>query len=207
MPHSSFSRQASRAGFTLLELMVVLVIISILAGAFIVTGGKMFQDSARKETAVRLTQLAAMVEQFAQIEGDYPDDRLPKSLSANAVNTGSEALVLAFFAPGYTGSKPSQAWLGNTDDDSSQKKLTTFAGQELFEITDVWGNPVYYAESLHYSRQATLMAGPDELFEEQFVDALRNETTGDWQQPNRFQLISAGMDGFFGTEDDITHSR
>ncbi|MBT5100445.1 MAG: hypothetical protein HOM77_00855, partial [Planctomycetes bacterium] len=47
----------------------------------------------------------------------------------------------------------------------------------------------------------------DELFEEQFVDALRNETTGDWQQPNRFQLISAGMDGFFGTEDDITHSR
>jgi len=147
--------------------------------------------------------LATLIMVFRSIEQDFPDDRLPRPASASKINASAEALCLSFFDPNYTGNKPSQEWLGNTDEDSSPKSLTIFPTRDLFEILDGWGNPIAYFESMHYNDSCVFVAGAEGFLSEQTVVAARNATTGGWENPSGFQLISAGEDGDFGTEDDI----
>lgn len=195
-----------QAGFTLLELMVVIVIVGILMGALVMSGVGAFNDAEKKETSVRLDNLSNLILEYRTIEGDFPDNRLPRNASSNSINSCAEALVLAFFDPGYTGSLPKQHWLENTDGDSSSRQLTTFGNKQLFEIVDGWGNPIMYFESLRYNESVTCMAGYDGIYEEQTVTAARNEKTGSFLAPSGYQLISAGPDGEFGNEDDIIRS-
>lgn len=197
-----------RAGFTLLELMIVLVILSVLASAFLVVAGKVFKQSTERKCIARLQSLAVMIEAYRTIEGEYPDDRLPAGAATNQINAGSEALYLAFYDPKFTGEVPSQDWLINTDGDQTSRTMTRLPNRELFEIGDPWGNPIAYFESLHYAdRDAqNYFAGlEDEDPEEQAAEPRRNERTGGYDQPGKFQLISAGADGLFGTEDDLAH--
>lgn len=197
------SLSTHRSGFTLLELMVVIVIVGILMGALLMSGGSLFRDAKVKETGVRLDTLATMIREFRQIEGVFPNDRLPSGVNTGAMNSKSEALFLELFANEYSGQRPDQDWLLNTDGDNLSKSLTILPSRELFEICDAWDNPILYFESLHYGEPAQVMAGLEGDYEEQNAEAAKNERTGAYQQPNGFQLISAGMDGTFGTEDDI----
>ncbi len=183
--------------------MVVIVIVGILMGALLTSGGSLFRNSKVKETSVRMDTLATMVGSFRQIEGMFPNDRLPTGVNNGAMNSNSEALFLELFAEKYSGQRPDQDWLVNTDGDTTSKSLTILPARELFEICDAWNNPIVYFESLHYGTVAQVMAGTDDMLEEQTVEAVKNERTGAYQQPNGFQLISAGEDGTFGTEDDI----
>lgn len=113
-------------GFTLLELMIVMVIVGILMTALLMSGAGIFGKSAEKETTIRIQTVAALLEQFRTIEGAYPDDRLPRGVSGNPMNIQAEALFIAFFSPGYSGETPNQDWLVNTDLDSSATSLTIF---------------------------------------------------------------------------------
>ena len=194
---------SQHAGFTILELMVVMVIIGILMAAFVFSGASIFGDAVVRRAQTQMTQLSAMLEEFRQIENIFPDDRLSGSIAANAHNSGSEALFLAFFDQGYSGRLPNQDWLVNTDNDVARKSVTRLPNRDLFEIGDPWGNPVVYFDSLHYEDVQTVIAGADGFLEEQVVRAARNETTGAFVAPTGFQLISAGEDGEFGTEDDL----
>ena len=83
-------------GFTLLELMIVMVVVAILMTALLMSGAGIFGQSAAKETTIRLQTIAALLEQFRTIEGAYPDDRLPQGVSGNSVNVQAESLVIAF---------------------------------------------------------------------------------------------------------------
>ena len=192
-------------GFTLLELMIVMVIVGILMTALLMSGAGIFGKSAEKETTIRIQTVAALLEQFRTIEGAYPDDRLPRGVSGNPMNIQAEALFIAFFSPGYSGETPNQDWLVNTDLDSSATALTIFPERQMFEIGDAWDNPIAYFESLHYKTPGQWMAGLDEEYEAQQSNARRNSNTGGWEEPGRFQLISAGEDGLFDTDDDITN--
>jgi type II secretory pathway pseudopilin PulG len=183
--------------------MVVIVIVGILMGALLTNGGSLFRSAKVKETAVRMDTIATMIREYRQIEGVFPNDRLPTGVNQGAMNSNAEALFLELFAEKYSGQRPDQDWLVNTDEDSLSKSLTILPVRELFEIGDAWGNPILYFESLHYGEPGQVMAGTDGMLEEQSVDAMKNERTGAYQQPNGFQLISAGEDGTFGTEDDI----
>lgn len=200
--------RSRRAGFTLLELMIVLVILAVLSAAFLVVAGRVFGQAAERKCLSRLQQLAVMIEHYHTIEGEYPDDRLAPDAATNQMNAGSEALYLAFFDAAYTGEVPSQDWLVNSDGDQTSRTLTRLAARELFEIGDPWGNPIAYFESLHYADREprAYSAGlEDELPEEQTAAPRRDERTGGFDQPGKFQLVSAGADGLFGTEDDLTH--
>ena len=188
-----------------MELMIVLVIIGILAASFAAIAGNMLGKSKDRSAQAQLQSLAVMLQTYRSLEGEYPDDRLPKGVTTNRFNTHSEALYLALFHPEYTGQRPSQDWLVNTDGDESTRNLTTLQTRELFEIGDEWGNPIVYFESLHYTDKAgaTVQAGEEEFYEEQQLAPIGNERTGSFYEPNGFQLVSAGADGFFETEDDL----
>lgn len=194
---------SSRSGFTILELMVVLVIVGILMTVFVFSGSRLFGDAVEKKGKTQLTQLAAMVEEFRMIENLFPDDRLAGGLAANDKNSCCEALFVSLFDEGYTGRTPDQDWLVNTDVDVARKAATRLPDRQLFEIGDPWLNPIVYFESLHYGDEVIVLAGPDGVLEEQKVKARTNEKTGGWEAPGGFQLISAGADGLFGTDDDL----
>jgi len=192
-------------GFTLLELMIVLVIIGVLSAVFVGYGGNIFGDSKAKAAQAKLRSLSAMIQEYRNIEGEYPDDRLLKGTSMNAKNSNAEALFLALFDSKYTGSRPAQDWLVNTDGDEANRDLTMLGTRALFEIGDEWDNPILYFESLHYADEngCVALSGEDDFFEENVVFAQRNETTNTFYEPNGFQLISAGPDGYFNTDDDL----
>lgn len=200
-------RLPRRAGFTLLELMIVMVIISLLGAAFLVVSGRMFSNAQERKCRSRLQQLAVMIEAYRTAQGGYPDDRLPSGASTNAQNPGAEALYLQFFHPSYLGELPNQEWLVNTDGDLTTRTQTRLESRDLWEIGDPWGNPIAYFESLHYGDPALVyLAGPEEEpAQEQAIQPLKDARTGGWEEAGKFQLVSAGEDGFFGTEDDITH--
>ncbi|MCP4092499.1 MAG: type II secretion system protein [Planctomycetes bacterium] len=192
-------------GFTLLELMIVLVIIGVLSAVFVGFGGNIFGDSKTKAAQAKLRSLEAMIREYRNIEGEYPDDRLMKGVAMNAKNANAEALFLALFDSKYTGSRPSQEWLVNTDGDEANRDLTMLGTRALFEIGDEWGNPILYFESLHYADEngCVALAGEDDYFEEDVVFAQRSSVTNSFHEPNDFQLISAGPDGYFNTDDDL----
>ena len=194
-----------RHGFTLLELMIVMVIIAVLGAAFLVVSGRLFGQAKVRQCRSRLQQLAVMIEAYRTAEGAYPDDRLPSDASTNSQNTSSEALYVAFYDPKYLGELPNEDWLVNTDGDQTSRSLTRSPSRELFEIGDPWKNPIAYFESLHYDQVLIFLAGPDEMPDEQSVEARRGSRTGAYAEAGKFQLLSAGEDGAFGTEDDVSH--
>lgn len=195
-----------RAGFTLLELMAVLLILGILM-AFFVTGGMgLLSDAKSKEARQNLHALTAHLLAYRSRMGDYPSDRLPPGTSDNGLNAAAEALYLALFDAKYDGEPPDESWLVNTDGDATSKSLTRLPDRSLFEIGDPWGNPVAYFDFRNYAvAEASLLAGAESEVAEQKLRPAKNPTTGNWYEPNGFQLISAGEDGEFGTEDDIAN--
>lgn len=198
---------SQRQGFTLLELMVVMLMVAVLASYLAFRSGGFLNQSDERVCAARLQSVSAAIEAYMQREGAFPIGELPAAAgpSARAQNESAEALVLALFSADYRGPKPDLDWLVNSDEDRSPKPLTGFAATELFELGDPWGNPIVYIEALHYDRRHLVMAGDETYREEQDVRAWKNERTGSFERPSAFQLISAGLDGMFGTEDDITN--
>ncbi len=187
-----------------MELMIVLVIIGVLSAVFVAFGGNSLEKGKIKAAKANLHAISAMIESYRSVEGEYPTDYLPAGIAANSTNSRAEALYLALFDAGYTGQRPSQDWLVNTDGDEAVRNNTVLGSRELFEIGDEWGNPIVYFDSLHYNdRIATVVMAGEAMFEEQEVEPHRNQRTDSFSKPNSFQLVSAGPDGLFETEDDI----
>jgi hypothetical protein len=139
--------------------------------------------------------------------GDYPPSAFPAEWGApgNDANVGGEMLVLSLWSPKWSGTTLSPDHLVNTDEDSSKKPLASFPKPELFEMADVWGNPVAYFNRRDYGRKDRYITHDNATGEdsEEVVVARKDPATGMYFNANRYQLISAGLDGVFGTEDDI----
>ena len=200
-----------RRGFTLLELMVVIVILGILAIVLIPRLGESVERANVKVATAYLAQLDAAIAEYEDQFGDYPPSEFPEKWGTppNPLNVGAEALVLSLWSPEWGGASLAEDELVNVDADATKKPLASFPQPALFELADPWGNPIAYIHRRDYTKAAPYVVADPETGElrEETVAARKNETTKNYFNPTRYQLISAGVDGEFGSEDDIGNWR
>lgn len=194
-------------GFTLLELLVVLAILSLLLGILVPRFTRASLEAQRSAAKTRIEALELMTRNYEVEQGDFPPSRL-EALGIDATNLldeGVEALTVALFLPEFRGPRPDEEQLGNTDDDGAEGIPTILGSSQLFEILDPWGNPYAYFHHRDYG-DSQVYRLQDAYGEdvEQAVEAVRNPETGTWYRPESFQILSAGPDGTFGTDDDVT---
>jgi prepilin-type N-terminal cleavage/methylation domain-containing protein len=199
-----------RRGFSLVELMAVLVILAILLVFLIPRLSGMGEGVRANATRAFLTgQLSTAIAEYEHELGDYPPSSWKDAFGPkpNDVNLGSEILFLSLWSEKFKGLGLDEGRLANHDGDSVQPKLTAFNSRELMEICDDWGNPVAYFHHRDYGRQDLYQSHDNDtgLLLETQVKALENPLTRSPYNPRSFQLISPGPDGIFGTDDDITN--
>jgi prepilin-type N-terminal cleavage/methylation domain-containing protein len=209
-PRSGARGRGSRAGFTLIEIMAVILILSLLVGMLVFNLRQAEEATREKLTESFLLQVGAAIDEYESEFGDYPPGEFSgdEGLGLNELNTGAERLVVALYSLEWqTSASFGDDELCNSDGDSSRKSLTVFGTHELFELADAWQNPIAYIHSADYGRGHAYRTYDAETGEEleASVRAHKSAKTGRYQRPRAFQLISAGPDGIFGNEDDITN--
>jgi prepilin-type N-terminal cleavage/methylation domain-containing protein len=206
------SRARRSAGFTLIEILAVLLILTLLAGIMIVQLSDT-EGAARVKMAEQLlAKVEAAVKSYQNDNGAAPPSSFApaQEVANDGTNVGIEALVVALWSKKYEAGgllADVRDQLVNVDGDRSTKQLTDFETRELLEIADPWQNPIAYIERGDYSqgnlRYATVDGETGEVVES-VPTAYKNAATGQYYSAQGFQLISAGPDGRFGTEDDVT---
>ena len=203
----------ARAGFTLIELLAVIVILSILAVALYALFGSQIEAVKVGTARAYLQQIAAACEAYESDEsggitrGDYPPSTFPAKLlpEGGGTNRGIESLVIALWSGSGGGYGLDQEHFVNSDGDSARRNLAEgLKSRELFELRDEWDNPIAYFHSADYGRKDVYVTLDENGEEHQTaVEALTSPVTKDYYRPRKFQLISAGEDGVFNTEDDL----
>ena len=204
-PHLS----STRGGFTLIELLAVIVILGILLAFLLPRLGQQEDVIKAGLSEKRLHEIAVAISSYEQDEGDWPASSWQGEWGPvpDTTNLGVECLVIQLWSPDVGGAILSEDYLDNADGDSARKSLTVFPNRQCLELVDMWQNPIAYLHNRDYTREdvyTTFDPETGELLETK-VKGWENPLTGAPYNPRKFQLISAGIDGAFGTEDDITN--
>jgi prepilin-type N-terminal cleavage/methylation domain-containing protein len=198
---------ARTSGFTLIEVLAVIVILGILMVVLLPRLSGISERAKEKMTSAWINQLQTAIGQYEDRFGDYPPSQFLEKwgTAPNTTNLGGETLVLSLWSPEWSGASLDEDKLVNTDGDETKKALTKFPKTSLFELRDEWGNPIAYFHHRDYGREDTYIVHNAETGEEgeSRIKALMNPTTKTYYNSTKFQLISAGRDGEFGTDDDI----
>ncbi|TAJ24844.1 MAG: type II secretion system protein [Planctomycetota bacterium] len=201
--------RGGRGGFTLIEMLAVLVILAILMVVLLTQFTDIFESAKVRLTSASMSNVSLAIDQYEHEHGDYPPSSFPAAWGPppNTVNVGIESLVVALHSKGAgAGTGTFEDLLVNTDADNSKSRLTEFNTTELFELRDEWGNPIAYQHRADYGTpQSYVTLHPDTGEEiESTFRARKNSKTGQFVRPDKYQLVSAGPDGSFGTDDDVT---
>lgn len=202
-------KHSSRAGFTLIEILTVVLIVGILSVILIANIWGAREGANASATRALISQLEAVADMVERETGDYPPSSFGSDVGANdGTNVGIEAFVAALFSEGRDGlGGIPEDELANIDRDRASENVSDL-GRELFEIVDAWGNPIAYIHHRDYedeTREYVSYSAESGEEIQGFVVAHRNEATNRYKQKTKYQFISAGSDGVFGTDDDITN--
>ena len=199
-------------GFTLVELLVVIAILGLLIGIVAVNTGSFFKQSSKAKSLTTMGEIQLFIEDYALETGNYPPSTLsgsPLNLKSNQdENEGIEALVAALLHKEYTGKRPNQDMLINSDDDIADKDFSdVIKNRSLFEIADADGSPFVYIRNTDYDKTFAVMVknSSTDTFEFAEVQAYKSEKIGTYANPEGYQLWSPGRDGIFETADDVAN--
>jgi prepilin-type N-terminal cleavage/methylation domain-containing protein len=197
----------ARAGFTLIEILAVIVLIGILMVILLprLLGTK---DIADEQIArAHLTEIAAAIGEYEQKFGDYPPSSWPEKwgIAPNTTNVGAECLVQSLWSAEWAGTALGEDSFVNTDGDETKQAIGRIAAPALFELADSWGNPIAYVLRRDYGKPHVYVVVDGETGEltEYSVQAATNPETKGFRNATKYQLVSAGLDGQFGTADDL----
>lgn len=201
-------RRTMARGFTLVELLVVITILALLLGMAALNFSDFLGQGDQAATVARIEGLKLYLTQYKTHQGDYPPSRLADLGVKGGDNLfeGIEALVVALKHKDYAYDGPEEKWLMNLDGDQGTPNVTQFANSDLFEVVDAWDNPIVYMRYDDYERAHNyLFTNQDTSVEDEVeVKAATSEKTGTFHDTKSYQLRSAGRDGVFGNDDDIT---
>lgn len=196
-----------RAGFTLVELLVVMAVIVVLLGLSLPAISAVRRKSQVRETEALMQRLKLALATYQQDFGDYPPSSFRRlGLRGNGQNEGIELMLRCLTTRARTGPyvELEDGQLGNLDEDrlpsDADPTQSTMSTRELLEVLDAWRNPLVYLHNADYDQggAATLQQGG--LAQ---VAAGKSEKTGQFLGLTTFQLWSAGPDGVAGTDDDL----
>ena len=198
------------AGFTLIEVLAVILILSILMTFIVVSVGGSQRTMQIENTRAWLTQVGGMIDDYSRQFGKYPPSTFPADMEnkPSRVNMGVEMLVITLWGKDAEWQAPEvpEERLGNTDGDSTKTSHTSFSKPDAFELLDEWENPIAYINRHDYDKEIIYLTyDVDMAAGETPVKARVSAKTGDPYRRTSFQLISAGPDGLFQTEDDIAN--
>jgi len=204
------SRKVSRAGFTLIELLAVMMILAILGAFLLRSGAGAVQSVDIRRTEAFLQEVGGLVDDYNNEFSAYPPSTFSSDLEhkPSKTNEGIESLVITLWRDGaeWQAREISEEYLENVDGDSTRKSVTTFSSASAFELIDAWGNPIAYIHRRDYDKEFTyLTLDPENNDVESRVKGLISSKTGDPYRRMSYQLISAGPDGEFGTDDDLAN--
>jgi prepilin-type N-terminal cleavage/methylation domain-containing protein len=217
-PHSARPAPRRRqGGFSFIEILIVMGIISVLVGGVVVAIGMWAEKGPQFQTKNTLTKVKVLVENWKTWSSfDVPGDvtKIPGLVGAgeavaspeNRINEGIESVYQALYWPGFKGDP---AWdeeteLSNADEDKLRKAVNKLGTTDLMEIKDGWGNPLIYFHNADYKK----FSGTGQTYSSQLLGEVEarpwQREDGTFYNPLGFQIYSMGPDGEPNTEDDVT---
>ena len=219
--HRSERPSRPEAGFSFIEILIVMGIISVLVGMVVIALKIWGEKKPEMETRDRARSVTLLLEGWkGTFDGMYPPTRLVdlakiagnsavKAIKGggNSINEGIETVFQALYFPGFsTDANLSDDALCNSDEDKLSEPIGS-RGPALMEIKDGYGNPFFYFNSHDYASADKnpptyrMLAG--DLKGEDVQPRPWKSENGGFEQPNTFQVFSAGRDGVPNTEDDV----
>lgn len=199
------------AGFTLIEILAVLAILGLLMSMAIYFFGSQKEQGYKARTVAIMEELKIAITRYQTKNGSPPFDSLAKLKirADNDGNEGAEALYAALHNKNFPeGASLLEEVLGNSDNDSTATSYHRNDVTFLLEAKDGWDNPIAYITAPSYGKQFRYVMSqlPDDSQDaDQVVSSRKSTVTGVWANPDSYQLISAGTDRRFGTDDDVTN--
>jgi prepilin-type N-terminal cleavage/methylation domain-containing protein len=201
-----------RAGFTLLEILIVIVIVGILSALLLIGVHAALVSSKESSTESMIKSITGALEGYRAVYGDYPPSSLDRFRAKlpNDTNNGIESLVACLSTKKSGGpfyKPPDEGLYSNLDGDKADVNITQwyFGDNQLRELIDFFGQSLYYIHHSDFDKpkpnQIRMVISRGEKPVE--VKPQKSASTNTWANHGKYQLLGPGRDGKFGTEDDV----